>query len=212
MMRKGILLLTAFVLFSGSAWAQLPCTPTTENHERWPVKTRDVSPNFVDDVKTVADVIRWVVPHVSGWKTMPPETLIADENTRVTVSGYVLLVKHADDDCDLHVEIAGSKSATAVRIIAEVPPTNPHLQMETLTVLGLSTLDPGSKHLYDAKNAPHVEISGLAFLDVSHQLALKDKNGHTRTMAELKKGNNHGTARVGTLWEIHPVGAIRIVQ
>jgi hypothetical protein len=152
----------------------------------------------------------WVVGYVSGWKSMPADTLLPGEDRNVSLTGYVFLIKHAKDDCDLHLEIAGTRSAAGRRIVAEVPPTDPEMQVATLKLLGLAGLSPGSQRVYEAADAPHVTISGLAFLDVSHQLTLVDKKtGKKRSIAQLKKGNKHGTAKVATLWEVHPVVSIR---
>jgi hypothetical protein len=58
--------------------------------------------------------------------------------------------------------------------------------------------DTAKSHTYNGAKALGVVVTGFAFVDLSHQCG-RDK----------KAGCQHGGAQVKTLWELHPVLALK---
>ena len=142
----------------------------------------------------MADILGWAIPAghtVSEEDAFPPR-----EPKLYTLSGFVRNIKLSDDDCDLHLELAASGDAGEDRVIAEVPARQRSLHE---TVAGLFNLsDSEQSHTYNGPKALRVTVTGYAFLDLSHQCSKFPK-----------AGCKHGGADVKTLWEVHPVLALR---
>jgi hypothetical protein len=181
------------LLLWGGFWvsAAAQCVPTAKTHQRWDVKTRATPTSVTTQATTVADMIAEDVPTVAGL----PDTEISnsDEQTVFALTGYVMLAKRAPDDCDIHMEIADKPSTTAPRVVVEVPPTLPDVQSQLIAMLALKK---GTKTFTKA-TAPQLHFQGYGFFDLSH-----------RATSGGKKGHNHGSARVATLLEIHPLWGI----
>ncbi len=108
-----------------------------------------------------------------------------------------------------HLEVADSGSATARRVIVEAPLSQPQVRAELEQRLG--GVPPSDGRSFNGAHAVPLEFWGWRFLDVSHQTALVDPHTHKRrTMAQLKKGHDHGSKYIGTIWE--PGHAIFRVQ
>ena len=166
------------------------CT-TTDNHERWQLKQRP-KPQSLSTAKVISldTILGWAIPaghtdHDEG--AIPPR-----EPKLYRVSGFVRLIKQDPVDCDFHLELADSGDPQAKRVIVEIPATQKALQQKAAGMFNLS--GSAHKHSYNGPNARAVTVTGYAFIDLSHQC---------RTLPTA--GCNHGTARVQTIWEIHPV-------
>ena len=171
----------------------LGCT-TGDGHERWALKTRS-RPRSLARAKTVslATILGWAVP--AGHDATDAAAIAPREPRLYTVSGFVRKIKLSDDDCDLHLELADSGSPGAPRVIVEIPAALTALQTKTIGMFNLST--DVQSHVYNGDKAKRINVTGYAFLDLSHQCA-----------DFPKAGCQHGGDRVRTLWEIHPVLAL----
>ena len=178
------------------------CLDNGADHGRHAVKTRPAPSPFpsVDPI-AVADVLKFLVPHVGRIS----ETALAGNEERqiLHVRAFVRLFK-CEADADYHLEIADSGGANARRIIVEASETEPAVRSRLEAMLGGRPSKKGRS--FDAAKAVPIELWGWRFIDLDHQSALVDsKTGKRRTMAQLKNGHAHGSARVGTLWEVHPI-------
>src|SRR5215470_1834913 len=174
------------------------CSPTTacQNQERGQLKHR--MPSIVGNSQQVniADMLGWPAPaNISDTNVRKSTAPIDDREKNVySIEGDVWIAKQAPDDCDIHMEITSpGGSVTDKRIIAEVPSDGyfDSIRQQLLPKLGGST-----GHL---KSSFKVKLTGLGFFDASHWTS---KN---------PVGNHHGSAAVGTLWEIHPVLKLELV-
>ena len=144
----------------------------------------------------------WAVPSVKYEEE--PATPYARENSIYTVTGYAHIIKISDDDCDIHIELSSDKESKANRIIAEIPNTIEYCMIRdtVLSVLKRKYHFTGSSKSFDTKSGfPKLTITGYAFWDTAHwsKKGVKDKKGHA-----------HGSSKVATLWEIHPVVSISV--
>jgi hypothetical protein len=190
------LLLTAVV-------AVAPCVDNGADHGRLAVKTRSAPPSLPDsDLLTVANVLAWSVPHVTGWNETA--IVVAEEHQIVHVRAYVRLFK-CESDGDYHLEVADSGRAKAPRVIIEAPPSQPEIRAELEALLGGRPSHKGMS--FNGRAAVPIDWWGYRFLDLDHQSTLIDKKTkRRRSMAQLKKGHAHGSADVGTIWEPgHPI-------
>ena len=134
-----------------------------------------------------------------GYKKTHNDVIPPRENKLYTVSGFVRKVKLSDDDCDFHLELAPSGTATTNWIIVEVGANNKTLQKRVADMFNLN--DDVQSHRYNGAKAKKVTVTGYAFLDLSHQC---------KTWPS--KGCNHGGKEVMTLWELHPIYRIEWAQ
>jgi len=83
-------------------------------------------------------------------------------------------------------------------MIVEVPVSQAAVRTQLEQLLGGPPKSDGT--LPNGAKAVPLEFWGWRIYDVSHQLALVDSKTHkSRTMAELKKGHQHGSKYVATL-------------
>lgn len=203
---RRLLCTMAIAVFALPAWTQdISCSssiPLSRQH-RTTVKHRaPADASMTPKHTTVGTVLSWNPP--TGMENpknrkidqpFPPR-----ENNVYTLEGDLWRVKIEDNDCDFHLEIAGlNKPQTANRIIVEVPQGGDFVAvrekiLETLTANGYDT-SVGSK--IDLDEPLRITATGFAFFDSAHY---SKKNP--------KKGHGHGTAKVGTLWELHPAWAV----
>ena len=200
MCMKTAILIAVLVATPRIAAAQ--CPDNGADHGRHAVKTRSAPSPFPSvDAIEVADVIKFLVPHVG---TISDTALVGTEERQILhVRAFVRLFK-CEADADYHLEIADSGAANARRIIVEASETEPAVRSRMEAMLGGAPSKKGRP--FDGVKAVPIELWGWRFLDLDHQSALVDSKTHRRrTMAQLKKGHAHGSARVGTLWEVHPI-------
>jgi hypothetical protein len=145
---------------------------------------------------TVNEMLQWPPPSVVGQPGVRDSDAPIDprEQMLYVTTVDVVLAKMADDDCDIHLEVtAPGAGEDADRVIVELPQGAQYEPMrQGLADLlgrrgrgfGRSTLDPPLR----------LQIAGYAFFDVHHACS-----------RDRQRGCTHGSARVGSLWELHPV-------
>jgi hypothetical protein len=106
------------------------------------------------------------------------------ESQIFTVEGYVIHAKLSPDDCDVHMEIAATNDEKAPRVIVEIPNDKGYEEAQKVAINS-----KGKKVL----------ITGYPFWDSAHWAS-----------ADPHKGHNHGSAQVGTLWELHPAWKVEV--
>ena len=173
------------------------CT-TGENHERWALKTRPKPSSLASaNPVTLGDLLGWAIP---AGHTVADETAIPPREPKLyTVTGVVRKIKQSDDDCDFHLELAASGNASAPRVIVEIAANQHALQQAVAGMFNLS--QTVQSRTYNGDKAKAITVTGYAFLDLSHQCSKWPKKGCT-----------HGGADVQTLWELHPVLAVKWAQ
>lgn len=180
-------------LAPAAAGAQLPdCS--NEGVERWPVKTRPAPApgTYTPQPATISTIIRWAVPAPKPGQRNALVTVLPREDEVFALTAYVRKLKQDQGDCDLHLEMAGNRKATAPKIIVEIPRRFLAAQKRLYADLGLAVKERN----YAPAEAPLITVIGYGFIDFSH---------YSTKPGKRKKGNNHGSALVGTIWELHPV-------
>jgi len=108
------------------------------------------------------------------------------------------------NDCDLHLEMSKpGGNNTDDRVIVEIPAntfagTPRTIILKKLTEMKKQHLVQGGSNL---KESVRITVTGIAFFDGTHW----SSNDPTS-----KVGNGHGTDKVKTLWELHPVFKLTI--
>jgi hypothetical protein len=171
-----ILLLTSTNVNAVPRQKSTECSPTVEKEKqhRSDMKHRIVPSGTVKPTLVT-------VTDMLNWdipKNARGEMSDPRETQVFTVEGYVIHAKLAPDDCDVHMEIAATNDDKAPRIIVEIPNDKGFEEAQKLAVNS-----QGKK----------VQLTGYPFWDSAHW-----------SKADPKKGHNHGSAQVGTLWELHP--------
>jgi hypothetical protein len=184
-----------------------PCVDNGAHHDRQTFKNR-TAPDPILDVPPikVADALTWPVIVVTSFNDS--DAVGIEELQVIHLRGFVRVFK-CEDDGDYHLEIADSGKANARRVIVEAPPSQPGVRAQLEQLLG--GVPPSIGRKFDGTKAVPLDFMGWRFFDVSHQIAVIDPHTHKHhTMAQIKKGQGHGSAHVGTLWE--PGHAIFQVQ
>lgn len=191
-----------FLALAPLAHADVPCSPTTPvaNQIRTSLKHRSGGFQTVTlKITTVSDMLSWPNPSRISRANAPIDPR---ENQAFRLSGDLWRIVMEGNDCDFHLEIAAPGSdSSADRVIVEIPQGPPFTALRNQIQQALSNAHEGSigttgKTL---KKSIPLTVSGLAFFDAFH---------FSRT--NPKRGNNHGTKFVGTIWELHPVFALNI--
>jgi len=113
-------------------------------------------------------------------------------------TGDLWRVKLESNDCDFHLEISTpGQLKTANRIIVELPqgPLFLATRQKLIDELIANGYDPAVDKPLDLDEPLRIKVIGLPFYDSAHYSKKNPKRGH-----------GHGTAKVGTLWELHPFG------
>jgi hypothetical protein len=169
-MKRVRMMAFAAVLVAARARAQpsaLGCAAEGD-HERWALKTR-WKPRSLTSAKAVSlpTILAWAIPadHGAG------ETAARRprEPRLYTVSAFVRKIKLSDDDCDLHLELAGSGAPGAPRVIVEIPAAQAAWQKKASGMFNLSK--DVQSHVYNGDKPKPITVTGYAFLDLSHQCA-----------------------------------------
>ncbi len=204
-MKKFILVL---LLWVGTACAQdgsCPCGELQGKHIRQDVKNRSIPESLsVSREITPAEMIgEWGVP--SQTYSRRPEGKYQREDTLFKLTGYLRLFKLSPDDCDYHLEIAVSARADAPRIVAENPNTKEYCGLRQAFLNDLQEIygmESKTKNEFKrAEETPVVTIVGYPFWDTAHW---------SKIHIEDRKGFGHGSKKVATLWEFHPVVWIQV--
>jgi hypothetical protein len=196
------------VALASSAAAQIQCTPTTlkSKQARTKLKHRALAANAQATKVYVNNILDWAAPANfddpavrkaaaanGGTPTDPRE----EQPWKVyKVRAKLWRVVMEENDCDFHLELGGlKKGKTGYRIIAEIPNDTGYADSRNALVQALAnagkTISPGKDVKLDAPII--VEVRGFPFYDSAHY----SKN-------DPKRGHNHGTVYVNTLWELHP--------
>ncbi len=192
------------------AWPQdIPCTPTTQLANQFRTQMKHRTTNLPDSSvhnSSVAKMLVWTAPtNVTDFKTRKKDEPIAPrENEGFTVTGDLWRFIIEENDCDLHLELsAPGQPQTASRIIVEVPQGDPFVPFREKVLKALEdngyVVSVGKSITLD--EPIRITATGYAFYDGAHY---SKKNP--------KKGHNHGTKAVGTLWEIHPAMTIDVPE
>lgn len=170
-----------------AAAQSLPECHTGTAHERWQMKTRALD-HFLATSIDAATLITEAVP--TGDRLSNDPVAPFERQVWTVPRAYVWLVKQSADDCDLHLEISATPSATAPRFIAEIPRRDLDAQRDALTRLHVARLG-AAPHRFAAPVA--VSVTGWGFVDLDHACH-----------ADAHRGCSHGSAHVATLLELHP--------
>jgi hypothetical protein len=202
------LIAVAFVCALRAEGFWLPnCTPTTKNHERWPVKTHKTPKEVHAREITVAGLIAEDLPAVTGL----PNTSLAgtDAENLYAWTAFVMLVKRGSEDCDIHMEVADTADPSAPRVIVEVPPTFPPDQARMAKLLGLKTISASGKK-FTAANAKQLHFLGYGFFDLPHHASGGDKTGesHGSFHTVTKNGKKTSIYNDKTILELRPTFGI----
>jgi hypothetical protein len=167
------------LLFSSQSFAatrikNIQCSPTVEKEKQHRSEMKHRKP--VTETSTNVTVTDMLKWEVP--KNPRGEMSDPRESSIYTVEGYVIHAKLSPDDCDVHLEIAATNDEAAPRIIVEIPNDVGYEQAQKVAV--------------NAKGKK-IALTGYPFWDSAHW-------SHT----DEKKGHNHGSVQVGTLWELHP--------
>ena len=182
-----------------------PCGETQGKHIRQEVKNRSIPAHLSPARETSpSEMIKsWKVP--SQNYNRRPEGTFPREDTLMKLTGYLRLFKLSPDDCDYHLEIAVSDRADADRIIAEIPNTKEYCDIRQSFLNDLEEIHGvEAKNKYEFKETeepPVVTIIGYPFWDTAHW---------SKKRLNDEKGTGHGSKKVVTLWEIHPIVSIQV--
>lgn len=124
-----------------------------------------------------------------------PDQALDREKQIVSVTGYAWIIKTSAEDCDIHIEMSETNDSTAKRIIAEIPNTTEYCDFHTRVMEELVRkfhLHKKNEYHFDKgdNNGKPIKmtVTGYLFWDSGHPT-----NSH------------HGSAKVGSIWELHPV-------
>lgn len=205
-MKRVIVTIALNFLVLGHARADVVCSPTTPvaQQSRTQMKHRNPGLQSVSlKQTTVEDILNW--PNPARIDKSSGSAIDARENQAFTVVGDVWRVKVEDNDCDFHVELTlPGNGADADRVIVELPQGPQFAQIRETLASALVSAGQGDlrhKKSIDLSNPIRVQVGGFAFFDAFH---------YSRT--NPKRGHGHGTAMVGTIWELHPVWQLQLVK
>jgi len=187
------------LLTAGAAEADVTCSPTTpiSQQNRTAMKHRAATVQNVRLNQTSVDeMLQWANPATiskSSNSAIDPR-----ENQAYTLTGDLWHIKVEGNDCDFHLELSAPGTGTdADRIIVEVPQGPDFSPLRDKLIQALLASGEGDlRHTksFDLAHSIRVQVSGYAFFDAFHYSKSNPKRGH-----------GHGSAMVGTIWELHPV-------
>jgi hypothetical protein len=120
------------------------------------------------------------------------------ESQVVTLKGDLWRVNVEANDCDFHLEISRvGGSSSDDRIIVEIPQAPKFLAARNALLQALTAHGVKLKAQTPLATSIRVQVLGFSFFDAWHFSSNDPQRGHA-----------HGSAQVGSLWEIHPVWAI----
>jgi hypothetical protein len=133
---------------------------------------------------------------VSGFRTSP-QPIDVHENSVVTLKGDLWAINIEPDDCDFHLEISDlGDGDTADRVIVEIPQGQRFVAARNKLIQIVHNSGATLTKRTRFQQPITVQVLGFLFFDAWHYSTTKPR------------GNNHGSAQVATIWEIHPVWAI----
>ena len=198
----------AFILFLALscvsvASADISCTPTETlaKQNRTRMKHRTPPPaNPGVKLMTVAEMVA-LTPAAGvnspGFRTSV-QPIDPRESSVLTLKGDLWAINIEPNDCDFHLEISDvGGSANDDRVIVEIPQLPRFVAARNALINQLHAAGVALHKRTILTNPIRVQVLGFAFYDAWHFSA-----------ANPLRGNKHGSPKVGSLWEIHPVWAI----
>jgi len=203
MRRLALILAFSFSFVPLRALADISCTPTQPlpRQNRTHMKHRDPpSQNPGVTLLTVHQVLA-ASPAAGITQTGARSTdapIDPRESQVVTLKGDLWRVNVEANDCDFHLEISGiGGGSTDDRIIVEIPQAPKFLAARNALLQALTAHGVRLKAQTPLATSIRVQVLGFSFYDAWHYSSNDPQRGHA-----------HGSAQVGSLWEIHPVWAI----
>lgn len=220
-----------FVLASASLLAQTDpkCTPTDTKQERGTLKNRDATSDTPQTV-TVQQILKFGFPQnidTDPSLRLSEKTIDGHESTTYTMTVKLWRVGRQANDCEYHAEVGAANSTkSSPRVIIEIKKDDPATRKAFLNVLPADIrqnfeqlTDDQNDHHYDLDGSVKVTVVGLAYFDAPHYIKNWQATPHcsagnahcdTRTPKQRRqRGNHHGSASVGTIWELHPIWEIK---
>jgi hypothetical protein len=121
------------------------------------------------------------------------------EKKRIKVTGYAWIIKLSGEDCDIHIELSADNKKSSKRIIAEIPNTTEYCELHKRIMSDLVSkfnLKAKDDYRFDQKDNGgkpiKMTVMGYLFWDSGHP-----------------NNKNHGSKKVGSVWEIHPVWSLK---
>ena len=204
-MKKAFLILFVYVCTVCAQGGSCPCGETQGKHIRQDVKNRSIpsSLNPARETSPTEMIKSWKVP--SQTYNRRPDGTYPREDTLMKLTGYLRLYKLSPDDCDYHLEIAVNDRADADRIIVEIPNTKEYCDLRQAFLNDLQEIcgvEATTKYEFKGtEEPPVVTVIGFPFWDTAHW---------SKKHLNDQKGTGHGSKKVMTLWEIHPVVSIQV--
>jgi hypothetical protein len=192
------------LMLSTLSWTDVVCSPTTaiDHQSRTQLKHRGPGVQNVSLTQvTVEDMLNWPNPtQIVRTSNSPIDNR---ENQAFTLIGDIWRVKVEDNDCDFHVEMSDpGNSQDADRVIVEIPQGPRFVQIRNSLIAALIAAGEGDlthKKSVDLNNSIRASATGFAFFDAFHYSHNNPKRGH-----------GHGTPKVATIWELHPVWQLQL--
>jgi hypothetical protein len=199
---------------SAACGASLPCIKP--GVERWLVKTT-LPPGANTKIMTLQDALS--LPRLTDVRTNDPRFQSAritgqavNEDTLVTISGWLYLIGFESDDCDFHIQISPEPRTSANPptkddncMIVEIPSgqyaasiadkVDSLRQWVIDNLLQKTAPKIGSVHVMT--HPVFVTVTGALFYDDSHAFQADGGTGRGQKGMESK-----------TLWELHPVTSL----
>lgn len=201
-MRKVILAFWLVLSWAHIAVADITCTPTktVPQQNRTRMKHRTPPSTSGPTLTTVAGMI--AASPAAGTTTAGFRTATGPidprENAVVTLKGDLWQINIEPNDCDFHLEISeAGGTATSDRVIVEIPQTAPFVAARNALLRALQAAGVRLRSRTTLTQPIRVQVLGFMFFDAWHFSATNPQ-----------RGNNHGSAQVDSLWEVHPVWAI----
>jgi hypothetical protein len=200
--RRKYWLTAAFILWTSAALAQTDtaCVAGTPIAKQSRTKLKHRVPAAgASTPTTILEMFKWKAPANRPPATRRSNSPIDPKESKVfALEGDLWRVVTEAKDCDFHLELTTPGAGpTADRVIVEVPQDKSFDQVRQVLLRQLAAHGAriGGPIL---KKAIRVAVTGLGFYDGFHF-----------SNADPQRGHDHGTAFVGTLWELHPVWEIK---
>jgi len=185
-----------------SAAADITCTATktVPNQNRTRMKHR--TPPSSSSSPTLTTVAAMIAASPAGGTTTHGfRTAVGPidprENAVVIVKGDLWQINVEPNDCDFHLEISEiGGTSTSDRVIVEIPQTARFTATRNAFLRGLHAAGVRLRSRTPLTHPIRVQVLGFMFFDAWHFSATNPR------------GNNHGSAQVDSIWEVHPVWGI----
>jgi hypothetical protein len=196
-----------FTTICDCVYTNAPC----EGEYRWAVKTETNQPPSRGISRTR---ITTTTPTAMGhWADLPPlpdghyksdaPRSTTKEKTWYEVTGRVTLIR-AEPDGDLHIQLQNAAGTNgSVNVVVEVPAGHPWCDERGKAFTLTSEQPPlNAPNILTLKTNAVIRVVGRAFFDGVHAV-----RGH-----QPNRRRDHGIDRNVTIWEIHPVMTLELVN